>query len=63
MLKDFKISYKGYHATVWFDEDEKIFFGVIEDISDCVCFESKDENKVEEEFIVAVDEYIEILDQ
>ena len=63
MKKDINIWYEGYYTTVSFDKDTGKFSGIIENVDDLIYFECDDEDKIEEEFIAAVDQYIEILDQ
>lgn len=57
------LEYMGYRTTISFDDNIKKFSGIIEDISDSVYFECDLEDDIEKEFILAVDEYIEILNR
>lgn len=52
-------TYKGYTYSSHFDEFSDIFYGKIEGISDFVNFESDTAEGLQEEFIKAVDDYIE----
>ena len=63
MKKNINIQYKEYHTIISFDDDTKKFSGIIENVDDLIYFECDDEDKIEEEFFAAVDEYIEILEQ
>ena len=56
-------AYRGYCTTVSFDDNTRKFSGIIENVDDLIYFECDDEDKVEKEFIAAVDEYIEILNK
>lgn len=49
------------HYT-YIDEDE-IYFGKIDNIPDLVTFQTNDINNVKEEFIKAVDDYIELCEE
>lgn len=51
------MEYRGYRAAIEFDGES--FFGVIENISDLVTFESDTAEDLEREFHAAVDDYIE----
>ena len=51
------MEYLGYRAAIEFDG--KSFFGVIENISDLVTFESDTAEDLEREFHSAVEDYIE----
>ena len=53
------LEYKGYHTRIEFDSEALLLRGKIEGIKDFVNFESSDINTIEEEFHVAVDEYLE----
>ena len=57
------LKYKEYHTTISFCDPIKKFIGVIEDIDDLVYFECDNEDGIEKEFILAVDQYIEILNR
>lgn len=57
------LQYKGYYSRPWFDERDNIYYGTILGISDLVDFYSKSEDKIEEEFHKAVDEYLEFCDR
>ena len=48
-------NYKGFQATVKFEDD--IFFGKL-DIADLVTFECENESDIEKEFRAAVDDYL-----
>lgn len=52
------LEYKGYHAKIEFDYDDMILYGKIEGISDLVTFENVDASKIEQEFHLAVDDYL-----
>ena len=52
------IEYKGYYANIEYNAADHILFGKIEGINDLVNFESDDPNKIEDEFHIAVDDYL-----
>ena len=53
------LEYKGYHAKVEIDIENKILYGKIEGIRDLVNFESDSVDTLEQEFHDAVDDYLE----
>jgi predicted HicB family RNase H-like nuclease len=53
------LEYKGYHTNVKFDSESMTVRGKIEGITDYVDFETDNLSKVEEEFHIAVDDYLE----
>lgn len=53
------LEYKGYHAKVEIDIENKILYGKIEGIRDLVNFESDSVDTLEQEFRDAVDDYLE----
>lgn len=53
-----RLYYKDYFTDVHFDAESKILYGKIEGIADFVNFYTTDATKVEEEFRLAVDEYV-----
>ena len=53
------LEYKGYHTKIEFDTGSLTLRGKIEGINDLVNFESKNPEKIEEEFHNAVDDYLE----
>ena len=57
-MKENILEYKGYHTLVEFDAFTGTLFGKIEGIKDLVTFETTDTTKVEEEFHLAVDDYL-----
>lgn len=52
------LEYKGYHAKIEYDPEDKILFGKIEGIKDLVNFESNSLSEIETEFHKAVDDYL-----
>ena len=50
--------YKGYTATVEFDEDEGIFFGKVVDLQDVITFQGKSVEELNTEFKISIDEYL-----
>ena len=59
MMKKNILEYKGYHAIIEFDVESFILRGKIEGINDFVNFESDDPKAIEQEFHLAVDDYLE----
>ena len=54
-----KLSYKGYTATIQYSNEDKVYFGKLEDINDIITFESPNIKNIELTFKDAVDIYIE----
>lgn len=54
-----RLYYKDYFTDVRFDAESKTLYGKIEGIADLVNFYTTDATKVEEEFHLAVDDYLE----
>ncbi len=59
MIKKNVLEYKGYHTIIEFDVDTFTLRGKIEGINDFVNFESNDPKTIENEFHLAVDDYLE----
>lgn len=59
MMKKNVLEYKGYHTIIEFDAETFVLHGKIEGINDFVNFESNDPKMIEEEFHIAVDDYLE----
>lgn len=57
-MKNNMLEYKGYHAKIEFNVETYKLRGKIEGINDFVDFESKDAEKIEDEFHFAVDDYL-----
>jgi predicted HicB family RNase H-like nuclease len=58
MKKAELMEYRGYYGSVYFDAQEKIFYGKIEFIRDLVNYEAHDANSLLKSFHEAVDDYI-----
>lgn len=52
------MKYKGYTATVEFDEDAKVFRGEVADTNDVITFQSANAKELQKEFHKSVDEYL-----
>ena len=52
-------NYRGYLGSSSYSEEDGVFYGKIEGVYDLVSYEADDENKLEDKFCNAVDEYIE----
>ena len=52
------IFYKGYKTITYFDVEEKIWYGKIEDTQDLICFHSENEQNILLTFREAVDDYL-----
>ena len=57
------LEYKGYHTKAEVDLNDRVIYGKIEGIKDLVNFESETLEKFEEEFHLAVDDYLELCEQ
>lgn len=57
-MKNNILEYKGYHSKVEFCAETFTLRGKIDGIQDLVTFESSDVNKIEREFRLAVDDYL-----
>ena len=53
------VCYLGYRTEIEWSEEDKLYYGKIEDITDLVCFEGKTIEEARENFKTAVDDYIE----
>ena len=53
------MEYKGYHTKIEFVAETMTLRGKVEGINDYIDFEANDITKIEEEFHVAVDDYLE----
>jgi predicted HicB family RNase H-like nuclease len=53
------IEYKGYEATIDFDQDEGLFIGTVANIRDVITFHGKDAATLEREMAVSIDDYLE----
>jgi len=53
------LTYKGYTTTVQYSEEDGVFFGKLEGISDLIYFESVKAEEINGSFHDAVDEYLE----
>lgn len=51
-------SYRGYTTKATYDNEDKIYYGKLEGISDLVNFHSNTKEKFEKEFHLAVDDYL-----
>lgn len=57
------LEYKGYHTRIEFDAESLVLRGKIEGIKDFVDFESSDLFGIENEFHVAVDDYLQFCEE
>ena len=55
-----KLKYKGFIGSVDFSEEDKVFFGKIENIDGLVNYEGNNLTEVEKAFHETVDDYLEI---
>lgn len=53
-------SYKGYYTIVNYDFEDKIYYGNIENINDFVNYEAVNVSDIENQFRLAVDDYIDM---
>ena len=54
-----KLYYKGYTASVFFTEEDGVFFGKVEGIRDSISFEGESVQLLLQDFHDAIDEYLE----
>ena len=54
-----RLEYKGYWTNIEYSAKDKVLYGKIEGIGDLVNFESNDASGIENEFHLAVDDYLE----
>lgn len=54
------IEYGGYHATIEYDEDDKMFVGTVIGISDSISFDGKNIQEVKQHFKYNVDNYVDM---
>lgn len=52
------LEYKGYYSRISYDATDKLLHGKIEGINDLITFESDSSTKIESEFKLAVDDYL-----
>lgn len=57
-MKEPKLAYRGYAATVEYDEDDKLWHGTLDGIKDLVNFHAFEIENIEQEFRNAVDDYL-----
>lgn len=57
------MEYKGYHAAVKYDDDDRIFVGEVFGINDSVNFHGESVDALEESFHRSVDDYLDICAQ
>ena len=55
------MNYKGYEASIHFDEEDKIFWGEVVNLGNksMILFHSENANELEKEFQISVDAYLE----
>ena len=53
------LEYKGYKASVIYDEQNKIYTGMVNNFKDVITFSGLSEDELEEEFHKSVENYIE----
>ena len=57
-MKEPKLVYRGYAATVEYDGDDKLWHGILDGIKDLVNFHAFEIENIEQEFHNAVDDYL-----
>lgn len=62
-MKEPKPGYRGYTATVEYDEDDKLWYGKLDNTKNLVDFFAEKEEDVEKEFHNAVDDYIAFMEE
>jgi len=56
-MKD-HLTYKGYLASVHYSNEDKVFFGKVEGVSDLISFEADNVKDLEKSFQEAVEDYV-----
>jgi predicted HicB family RNase H-like nuclease len=56
-MKDM-LSYKGYHGSIHYNPEDRVFYGRIEFIRALVSYEGRDADSLELAFVEAVDDYL-----
>lgn len=62
-MKSDMMKYKGYRATISYDEEDKIFVGEVFGISDSLNFHGKSVVELENSFHDSIDNYLEICEK
>lgn len=62
-MKEPRPGYRGYTATVEYDEDDKLWYGKLDNTKNLVDFFAEKEEDVEKEFHNAVDDYIAFMEE
>lgn len=52
------MTYRGYDGLIRYSEEDRLFFGVVQGISDKITFEGESVNELEADFHAAVDDYL-----
>lgn len=58
-MKKNLMTYKGYIGSIEYSEEDGVFIGRLEGISDLIMFEGKSVKELEKDFREAVDDYLE----
>lgn len=56
-MKDM-LTYKGYHGSIHYNSEDRVFYGKIEFIRALISYEGTDANSLEKAFAEAVDDYL-----
>lgn len=54
------MTYKGYHGTVSYSDEDKVFIGKVDAIRDLVSYEGTDVQSLQAAFEEAVDDYLDL---
>jgi predicted HicB family RNase H-like nuclease len=57
------INYKGYSATVEFDEAAEVFFGTVINTKDTITFQSENAHELKKEFELSIDDYLDFCNE
>ena len=52
------MKYKGYGAVIEYDEEDRLFFGKVINITDVIVFDGLSVEELEKSFHQAIDEYL-----
>ena len=53
------MKYKGYEATIEYDEEDRLFVGRVINLKDIIVFDETSKDKLEQSFHHVIDQYLE----
>lgn len=57
------MTYKGYDGLIQYSEEDHLFFGIVQGISDKIMFEGTSVDDLEKDFHASVDDYLEFCEK